>query len=211
MPPEPVGGIFHAKFKTDKFIENIPPGKGFLKIPIKLKNAQYPVTVNWKIKDGNGVKYWITKSGEDKDKQPLSGNGSIGLSSTKDGDIIIIAQAIDPCDIVWKAGMNEDAEEQLSQLPTDYKLEQNTPNPFNPTTIINYQLPTDNFVTLKVYNILGEEVATLVDGYEMAGYKSVIFDGSNMSSGIYFVRLNASPSTSSGQVYSDVKKIVLAK
>lgn len=96
-------------------------------------------------------------------------------------------------------------------IPSIFLLEQNYPNPFNPTTIINYQLPTDNYVTIKVYNILGEEVATLVDGYETVGYKSVIFDGSNMSSGIYFIRMNAGPSSNSGQVYSDVKKIVLAK
>jgi hypothetical protein len=205
MPPEPIGGIFHAKFKTDKFIENIPPGKGLLKIPIKVKNAQYPITVNWKIKEGNGVKYWISKSGDDKDKQPLTGNGSIGLGSTKDGDIIIIAQAIDPCgDIEYKSGIQEGIEEQLSQLPEDYKLEQNTPNPFNPSTIINYQLPIDNYVTIKVYNILGEEIATLIDDMQDAGYKSVMFDGSNFSSGIYFVRMNSGS-------YNDVKKIVLAK
>ncbi|MBA4313484.1 MAG: hypothetical protein C0417_12745, partial [Chlorobiaceae bacterium] len=78
------------------------------------------------------------------------------------------------------------------------------PNPFNPFTIINYQLPIDNYVKVKVYNVLGEVVTTLVDRFETAGYKSVTFDGSNFSSGIYFVRMNTS-------VYSDVKKIILAK
>ncbi|MBI5476009.1 MAG: T9SS type A sorting domain-containing protein [Ignavibacteriales bacterium] len=205
MPPEPVGGIFHAKFKTDKFIENIPPGKGLLKIPIKVKNAQYPITVEWKIKENNGVSYWISRTGNDKDKQPISGNGSIGLGSTKDGDIIIIAQAIDPCgDLESKSGFRGNTEEQVSRLPEEFKLEQNTPNPFNPTTIINYQLPIDNWVTIKAYNILGEEIATLVDEMKDAGYKSVTFDGSNLPSGIYFVRMNAGS-------FNDVKKIVLAK
>jgi parallel beta-helix repeat protein len=100
---------------------------------------------------------------------------------------------------------------QVGEIPVSYLLFQNYPNPFNPTTVINYQLPADNYVTIKVYNILGEEIATLVDGMQDAGYKSVTFDGLNFSSGIYFVRMNAGPSSSSGQAFSDVKKIVLTK
>ena len=113
-------------------------------------------------------------------------------------------------------------QDERREKPDKFTLHQNYPNPFNSLTIINYsvpppaerdlvpngnrdgQLPIDNFVTIKVYNILGEEVAVLVDGFETAGYKSVTFDGSNRSSGIYFVRMNAG-------VYSDVKKIMLMK
>ncbi len=204
MPPEPVGEIFYVKFKSDKLLENIPPGMGFIKIPIKVKNAKYPITVNWKIKEENGVKYWISKSGNDNDKQPLSGNGSTGLSSTKDGDIIIIAQAVDPCEIVWKAGVGEGVDENSASIPTEHKLEQNIPNPFNPSSIVNYQLPIDNWVTLRVYNILGKEVATLVDGFEPAGYKSVNFDASSLPSGVYFYRMIAGS-------YTDVKKMMVAK
>ncbi|MBA4313215.1 MAG: hypothetical protein C0417_11360 [Chlorobiaceae bacterium] len=95
--------------------------------------------------------------------------------------------------------------------PKEFILSQNYPNPFNPTTIINYQLPIDNWVTVKVYNILGEEIATLADGFETSGYKSVQFDGSNLPSGIYFVRMNAGFSSTAGQAFSDVKKIILMK
>jgi len=73
--------------------------------------------------------------------------------------------------------------------PKDYKLEQNFPNPFNPTTTIQYQLPTDSKVTLKIYDILGSEVATLVNEVQQAGYKEIKFDASSLSSGVYIYRL----------------------
>jgi len=70
-------------------------------------------------------------------------------------------------------------------VPSVYNMAQNYPNPFNPTTSIKYQIPTDNFVSLKVYNTLGEEVATLVNSFVKAGSYEVNFDASNLSSGIY--------------------------
>ena len=75
--------------------------------------------------------------------------------------------------------------------PKEFKLEQNFPNPFNPTTKIQYQLPQDARVTLKVYDILGSEVATLVNEEQEAGYKEVQFNGNNIASGMYVYRLQA--------------------
>jgi hypothetical protein len=73
--------------------------------------------------------------------------------------------------------------------PNSYSLVQNYPNPFNPTTTINYQLKFGGRVTLKVYNILGREVATLVNEEKPAGNYSIVFDAGKLSSGIYFYRL----------------------
>jgi hypothetical protein len=71
----------------------------------------------------------------------------------------------------------------------EFKLYQNYPNPFNPTTTIQYSIPEAGIVSLKVFNILGEEINTLVDNYKEVGNYKVSFDGGALSSGIYFYRL----------------------
>jgi Secretion system C-terminal sorting domain/Glycosyl hydrolases family 18 len=73
----------------------------------------------------------------------------------------------------------------------NFILKQNYPNPFNPTTVINYELSGDEFITLKVYDALGREVKTLINGYQFAGNHTVNFDGNHLPSGIYFYRLIA--------------------
>ena len=90
-------------------------------------------------------------------------------------------------------------------IPLNYSLLQNYPNPFNPTTSIEYSVPNNAFVSLKVYDILGNEVANLVNEQKEAGNYKVEFDASNLSSGVYFYRLK----TSSGFIMT--KKLLLMK
>ena len=89
-------------------------------------------------------------------------------------------------------------------IPTVYKLYHNYPNPFNPTTILRYDLPEEIKVVLKVYNILGEEVATLINDEKVAGSYEVSWDANNLGSGVYFYRIQAGS-------FVETKKMVLMK
>ncbi len=72
-----------------------------------------------------------------------------------------------------------------------YSLSQNYPNPFNPSTTISYQIPQRGFITLKVYDVLGNEIETLISEEKPAGIYEIEFDGANLPSGIYFYRMRA--------------------
>ncbi len=95
-------------------------------------------------------------------------------------------------------------EQYNGNIPKDYFLLQNYPNPFNPTTFIKYQLPESGFVSLKVYDILGNEVETLINETEGAGSYEIKFNGSSLSSGIYFYQLRTNN-------YTATKKLMLLK
>ena len=83
-----------------------------------------------------------------------------------------------------------------SELPAEFTLSQNYPNPFNPSTMIKFALPVENFVTLKIFSITGELVATLINGTMTAGKYEVNFDASTLGTGVYIYRLEAGNFTS---------------
>jgi hypothetical protein len=91
-----------------------------------------------------------------------------------------------------------------TRLPNEFGLEQNYPNPFNPSTRIDYALPAREHVRLSVYNVLGQEVALLVNDVEEPGYKTVSFDASVLPSGVYTYTITAG-------MFTDVKKMLLVK
>lgn len=94
--------------------------------------------------------------------------------------------------------------ESISGIPTEFALAQNYPNPFNPSTAIKYEIPSSNFITLKIYDLTGKEVATLVNENLNAGRYTAVFNGSNLASGMYFYKITAGNFTS-------VRKMVLIK
>jgi len=91
-----------------------------------------------------------------------------------------------------------------TETPSDYSVSQNYPNPFNPTTKINFALPKSGLVTLKIYDVTGKEVATLVNEVKNVGTYSVDFNASNLSSGVYFYKVSVNG-------FSEVKKMSLIK
>jgi len=108
-----------------------------------------------------------------------------------------------------KSGTPVNVEVNPDQFPTGYILQQNFPNPFNPETKINYELPSGSRVLLKIYNELGEEVRTLVDKEQSAGRYQVQWDGrdnnsQHVATGVYFYRLNA-------EGIAQTKKMLLLK
>jgi hypothetical protein len=100
---------------------------------------------------------------------------------------------------IFPIGIKQDLE-----IVKEFKLMQNYPNPFNPTTTISYYIQNSGNVSLKVYNVLGSLVATIVNGYETRGAKEVSFDGSNLASGIYYYTIET-------EGFRDTKKMILVK
>ncbi len=100
---------------------------------------------------------------------------------------------------------------ERGEIPSAFSLSQNYPNPFNPFTTIRYELAKDAHVKLNVYDVLGREVNNLVSGEHPAGIHEVTFDGSNLSSGIYYYRLIATPVNNEAQTYIQTRKLMLTK
>ena len=92
----------------------------------------------------------------------------------------------------------------VEQLPSNFRLYQNYPNPFNPSTTISYQLPSNSFVSMELYDVLGRPIKTLENEHQSAGEHLVTFDASGLASGVYFYRLQAG-------AYHDTKKLLLLK
>ena len=118
------------------------------------------------------------------------------------GGIDSIANAVDIVEEIVPQGT---AGIDLStQIPDGYYLMQNYPNPFNPNTKIKYQIPEFSFVSIKVFNVLGNEIATLVNEGKPAGIYEVNFDATTLPSGIYFYKIQAGS-------FTETKKMMLLK
>ncbi|HAX50306.1 MAG TPA: T9SS type A sorting domain-containing protein [Ignavibacteria bacterium] len=103
--------------------------------------------------------------------------------------------------------VSADNKEQLMDFkgnPDKFELNQNYPNPFNPSTQLSYDLKTDGNVKLTVFNLVGQSVRVLVDGYQTAGYYEVTFDANDLPAGIYLYKLQVGD-------YSSVKRMTLVK
>jgi hypothetical protein len=115
---------------------------------------------------------------------------------------------------MYKIDLNlvTDVINQQPQIVKEFSLLQNYPNPFNPRTKISWQSSAAGYQTLKVYDVTGKEIATLVDEYKSAGKHEISFDASNLSSGVYLYKLSVrNSSLGSEHIYSEVKKMLVLK
>jgi hypothetical protein len=146
---------------------------------LPLANSQQPITNSWTkigFVEGNGTTN-SPKAYSFTDKNLTAGKYSYRLKQIdRDG----------------KFGYSQTVEVSLSGAPLKFELSQNYPNPFNPTTTIGFTIPADGMTTLKIYNTLGQEVATLMnEPLKAVEYHQVHFDASKLASGIYFARLQS--------------------
>jgi hypothetical protein len=182
MPPRPPAGIFDARFASGSMVESFSSSginpEGF----IEITGAQYPVRIDWDMRASGHGTFFLDVNGK---RTSCVGAGSITMTRQS------------------KLSVGFD-EYRVSGLPSSFSMEQNYPNPFNPSTVINYTLPEQSHVTLRIFDIQGKEVLTLVNGMQEAGLKSVEVDGTNFSSGVYFYRIETSG-------YMATRKMLLVK
>jgi hypothetical protein len=203
---------------------------------VVLNDAAQVVTFDWAAAvdlDGTPVQYqWVPIGGT----PVLTGNsGADTLLERTGAQLLSFLGAADTVELKWTVLVkdpgpvvaNKDTAsvtlirgsivgvaEELG-LPTEFALQQNYPNPFNPTTTIRYALPVQSMVTVRVFDVIGREVATLVDGVMAAGFHDVNWNSTNssgslLSSGMYFYRIEARPSDG-GEPFVQLKKMMLLK
>jgi hypothetical protein len=175
MPPAPPVGAFDARFSTSDGgsmvqTHGMSVERG-LEFPITLQSDAYPLIVTWNVHQGI-ASYELTDGvgGRAFHAKEMSGEGSATITNAE----------------LTTLGVKLVGN---GQVPAEFALSQNYPNPFNPVTTMHYNLPIDTKVTLHVFNMLGEEVATLVNGDQKAGFKSIEWNAGSEASGVYFYRL----------------------
>ncbi|OIO23864.1 MAG: hypothetical protein AUJ54_00800 [Ignavibacteria bacterium CG1_02_37_35] len=153
-------------------------------------NVVYKYGANWGIAGANGG----------------SNDNEAGVGADKKltmGRYTAVGTVVDTFGIVHTTDISK-VEKLGNTLPSTYLLEQNYPNPFNPETSIRFSIPQESFVTVKVFNTLGEEVATLLNEVKTAGTYNVSFNAKNLTSGIYFYTIKAND-------FSSTKKMILLR
>ncbi|MBI2419437.1 MAG: T9SS type A sorting domain-containing protein, partial [Ignavibacteriales bacterium] len=175
LPPVPPVGTFDVRFATQRNAAVFGSDKQL----VNIEGAQYPVTLR-----SEGLTLAVTDRAT---------NGKLLNATLANGQSIVINDA----------SMNA-IEIGATLAPVAFELSQNYPNPFNPSTIIRFTLPEKSRMSLTVYNQLGQKVATIADGIKEAGSYNVEFNGSQLSSGVYFYELKTEKNTA-------IKKLMLMK
>ena len=193
-PPVAPGDGFDLRFASGRMVEFVQKEEGKTEeFPVVLTTPNFPVKISWTIdsKDNNHYTLKIADA-ETRSAVKLSGSGDVVIHSA----IELLTLSVTP----------------QRAKPQEYALGQNYPNPFNPRTTIPFSLPEASTVTLKVYNILGAEVATVLTNADFeAGYFESPFDASQLASGVYMYRLSTVSHGAAATSFHQEKKLLFIK
>lgn len=190
-PPAPLG-VFDVRFESNKMLETHSSEiENAIQLRISLNNVAYPLIVSWKVNKIKSIAYRLCYYSEGKLilNQLLVDKGNININELPENNLLL---KIEP-----------------KFVPNEFALYQNYPNPFNPSTKIIFDLPFSSKVDLKIYNILGQEVMTIIDKLEFEeGRHEVEIFPTKLASGVYFYRIDAEYS---GKYFRSVKKMLYLK
>jgi hypothetical protein len=200
MPPLPPVGAFDARFSSAEGGSMIQRHalkvSGPVEFPVEIQSEAYPVTISWKVSKGT-ASYELAdgRGGREFRPREMTGEGSMKITNSELSKITVRLVGD-------------------GQMPTEFALSQNFPNPFNPATSIRYALPLDSKVTMEIYSLLGQRVRTLVNDNIPAGYHVSEWDGKGnsgeqLASGIYFLQLSATGTN--GASFSEIRKLMMLK
>jgi hypothetical protein len=159
---------------------------------ISLQGVQFPLVLSWSVHSDEARHLVLRESQAGGGGHILQGNGKIQIVDESTSSLVI------------SQGLHE-------SVPQAYRLGQNFPDPFNPATVIGYSLVDNSSVRLSVFDMLGREVATLVNEREEPGDYSSRWDAREMPSGVYIYRLTTVPISGTGKAFVSSRKMVLTK
>ena len=190
LPPKAPNGMFDVRFSSNRMLELIEDGKPET-FPILISSAEYPIRISWETQSPLDAALEVGTRAV-----PLTTAGGIMIGDSKEQIALRVTG--------------------LKELPKEYALEQNYPNPFNPTTNFGFRIPARPaggvdcsafggvFVSLKVYDVLGREVVTLVNEVKQPGEYNVMWNAANVPSGVYFYKITAGK-------FSSIRKLSIIK
>ncbi len=189
MPPQAPEGAFDVRFESGNMVALARDAKP-AQHGITIQSTAYPLTVSW-----NVVGSKLTLSDGVNPAKSVAGSGTMTIQNTNVKRLVVGIQG--------------------TEVPVEFSLKQNYPNPFNPATTIQFGLPASAQVTLRVYNLLGQQVSEVVNNVLEAGYHDVRWEGKNasgevLSSGVYFYKIEAR-ALANGKSFSEVHKMMLMK
>lgn len=190
LPPAPPEGNFDVRFASNRMIEN--HHFALEKHRIIISSAHYPLNLD------------VSPKGLPENQQ-LCITDAVGhlLDAVSEGEHSVVQLTNSAITTLFV---------EEASVPKEYILFQNFPNPFNPTSTIEFGIPGESRVTLKVYDIMGREVQTLLDGkIETPGYHDVMVTGQQLASGIYFYKMEASGTSPNQKLFRDVRKMLFIK